>query len=119
MLFGESISAVALKRPGVHISLPVIRVIGVLSDLEVSVVLAFGFCRWTAPEAVHEPPHVVPGSGGPFFGQTTPESVWTRLRDIVVDARRVFSTTRSAAHLICNCRSKNDGHHRESANAAR
>jgi len=32
-----------------------LRVIGVLSDLEVSVVLAFDFSGWTAPGAVHEP----------------------------------------------------------------
>jgi len=47
-----------VKHPGfMQTSL---RVTGVLSGLELSVVLGFGFCRWTSPEAVHKPGRVVP-----------------------------------------------------------
>src|SRR5271166_6883263 len=38
-----------------------LRVTGVLSGVESSVVLGLGFGGWAAPEPVHEPAHVVPG----------------------------------------------------------
>src|SRR3954469_23958060 len=38
-----------------------LRVTGVLSGVESSVVLGLGFRGWAAPEPVHEPAHVVPG----------------------------------------------------------
>ena len=38
-----------------------LRVTGVLSGVESSVVLGLGFRGWAAPEAVHEPALVVPG----------------------------------------------------------
>ena len=38
-----------------------LRVTGVLSGVESSVVLGLGFCGWTSAEAVHQPSLVVPG----------------------------------------------------------
>jgi hypothetical protein len=38
-----------------------LRVTGVLSGVESSVVLGLGFGGWAAPEPVHQPAHVVPG----------------------------------------------------------
>ena len=49
--------------PGfMHTSL---RVTGVLSGVESSVVLGLGFCGWASAEAVHEPAGVVPRSPTP------------------------------------------------------
>src|ERR1700681_1952076 len=38
-----------------------LRVTGVLSGVESSVVLGLGFRGWAAPQPVHQPAHVVPG----------------------------------------------------------
>src|ERR1700758_4067035 len=50
-----------------------LRVTGVLSGVESSVVVGFGFCGWDSAEAVHQPESVVDRVNSPYPSTSDPQ----------------------------------------------